>query len=99
MTDEAALRSGLHDRMTESVLSSLAEASQLFSHHEPKKVATIPVLKSGRVALEQANRSMGLALAEDEIDYLVDAFTKLGRDPSDVELMMFAPPRRHRAVC
>ncbi|MBL8936612.1 MAG: phosphoribosylformylglycinamidine synthase, partial [Archangium sp.] len=90
VTDEAALRSGLHDRMTESVLASLAEAGQLFSHHEPKKLATVPVLKNGRGALEQANRSMGLALAEDEIDYLVDAFTKLGRDPSDVELMMFA---------
>ena len=90
VTDEAALRSGLHDRMTESVLSSLAEASRLFAHHEPKKLATVPVLKNGRVALEQANRSMGLALADDELDYLVDAFTKLGRDPSDVELMMFA---------
>ncbi|MDP3505194.1 MAG: phosphoribosylformylglycinamidine synthase [Myxococcales bacterium] len=90
ITDEAALRTGLSDRMTESVLGSFKEADALFSHHAPRPLSTVAVLKQGRAALEQANRSMGLALAEDEIDYLVDAFTKLGRDPTDVELMMFA---------
>ncbi|MBC7995067.1 MAG: phosphoribosylformylglycinamidine synthase, partial [Rhizobacter sp.] len=88
--DEAALRTGLSDRMTESMLTSFQEADALFSHHAPRPLSTVAVLKQGRAALEQANRSMGLALAEDEIDYLVDAFTTLGRDPTDVELMMFA---------
>ncbi len=90
ITDEASLRVGLSDRMTESVLLSLSEADKLFAHHAPRPLSTVAVSKQGRAALEHANRSMGLALAEDEIDYLVDAFTKLGRDPTDVELMMFA---------
>jgi phosphoribosylformylglycinamidine synthase len=85
--DEAALERALHDRMTESVVK---EPSGLFAHHAPKPKATVPVLAQGRAALVAANGALGLALAEDEIDYLVDAFTKLGRDPSDVELMMFA---------
>ncbi|MBL8918155.1 MAG: phosphoribosylformylglycinamidine synthase [Myxococcaceae bacterium] len=90
VSDEAALRAGLHDRMTESVLAAYGEADRLFAHHAPKPLTRVPVLTGGRGALEAANRALGLALADDEIDYLVDAFTKLGRDPSDVELMMFA---------
>jgi phosphoribosylformylglycinamidine synthase len=85
--DVAAL---LHDRMTESVLREPAAAAGLFAHTPPKPLATVPVLGLGRAALEAADSSLGLALSEDEIDYLLDAFRSLGRDPTDVELMMFA---------
>ncbi|MEO8214758.1 MAG: phosphoribosylformylglycinamidine synthase, partial [Myxococcales bacterium] len=90
ITDEGALRAALHDRMTESVLVSAAEASALFAHADPRPAATIPLRADGPAALEAANRAMGLALAPDEIAYLVDAYQTLGRDPTDVELMMFA---------
>ncbi len=80
----------LHDRMTESVLPDLVSAEKLFERHVPRPLATVAVLQEGRAALEQANTSLGLALAPDEIDYLVENFTRLGRDPTDVELMMFA---------
>jgi phosphoribosylformylglycinamidine synthase len=80
----------LHDRMIETVLDDINEAESLFSHHQPAPLNTIQVLEAGRDALNTANQQLGLALAEDEIDYLVEHFKKLGRDPSDVELMMFA---------
>lgn len=80
----------LHDRMVESVFRDFAEAAQLFRHDTPKPFGCVDVLDGGRVALERANITLGLALADDEIDYLVDSFTRLGRNPSDVELMMFA---------
>ncbi len=80
----------LHDRMTESVLPSLADAQQLFTHLEPVPMEQVDVLGGGKAALEQANKDWGLALAADEIDYLVNAFTQAGRNPTDVELMMFA---------
>ncbi|MFT3721176.1 phosphoribosylformylglycinamidine synthase [Pseudorhodoferax sp.] len=80
----------LHDRMTESLLADRAQAARLFSVLEAEPMAHVDVLAGGRAALEAANRSFGLALAEDEIDYLLDAFTRLGRNPTDVELMMFA---------
>jgi phosphoribosylformylglycinamidine synthase len=80
----------LHDRMTESVLDSLDAAEALFRHYAPQPLATVDVVEKGRAALVAANGEMGLALSEDEIDYLVDAFTKAGRNPTDVELMMFA---------
>ncbi|TBR37600.1 phosphoribosylformylglycinamidine synthase [Marinomonas agarivorans] len=80
----------LHDRMTESVLSSIDQASTLFKHSEPAPFSCVDILSGGRPALEQANQALGLALAEDEIDYLVASFIELGRNPSDVELMMFA---------
>ncbi len=77
--------------MTENVLDSIDAAAGLFAHHAPQPFATVPVLAQGKAALERANAELGLALSEDEIDYLVDAFTgQLKRDPSDVELMMFA---------
>ncbi|HVU04385.1 MAG TPA: phosphoribosylformylglycinamidine synthase [Polyangiaceae bacterium] len=88
--DERALRRALSDRMTESVLGSLPEASALFRREEPKPLRTVDVQTGGRAALERANGEMGLALSPDEIDYLVDAFRSLGRNPNDVELMMFA---------
>ncbi|TNF36209.1 MAG: phosphoribosylformylglycinamidine synthase [Gammaproteobacteria bacterium] len=80
----------LHDRMVESVLSSMDEASALFSQHEPRPLSSVDVIAGGRDALVLANRELGLALADDEIDYLVDSFRGLGRNPTDVELMMFA---------
>ena len=80
----------LHDRMTEQVLRDPAEAAALFHHAAPKPLATVPALAEGRAALATANRNLGLALSDDEIDYLLDAFHALGRDPTDVELMMFA---------
>ncbi len=80
----------IHDRMTESVLASEADAEVLFSQAAPRPLRTIDLLGGGRDALVEANQSLGLALAADEIDYLVHSFTGLGRNPSDVELMMFA---------
>ena len=80
----------LHDRMTESVFATRAEAEQLFSALEAAPMEFVDVLGGGRAALETANRQWGLALADDEIDYLVDAFKGLARNPTDVELMMFA---------
>ncbi|MCU1750782.1 phosphoribosylformylglycinamidine synthase [Pseudomonas sp. 6D_7.1_Bac1] len=80
----------LHDRMTQIVLENLEQAAGLFSHSEPKPLTAIDVLGGGRAALEKANVELGLALAEDEIDYLVNAFVGLKRNPHDIELMMFA---------
>ncbi|MEW5885336.1 MAG: phosphoribosylformylglycinamidine synthase [Pseudomonadota bacterium] len=80
----------LHDRMTESALPKRADAQRLFAELPAAPLEHVDVLGAGRVALEQANRAWGLALAEDEIDYLLAAFVGLGRNPSDVELMMFA---------
>ncbi|MBX3249332.1 MAG: phosphoribosylformylglycinamidine synthase [Myxococcales bacterium] len=92
---DAALLARVHDRMTESVLEREEDAARLFERHEPRPKATIPLFaergfEAGRAALEAANATMGLALAPDEIDYLVRSFHELGRDPTDVELMMFA---------
>ena len=84
------LRAKLHDRMTESVFGDLDACAALFRHEEPRPMNSIPVLAAGRSALVTANQYLGLALADDEIDYLVTAFTTLGRDPHDIELMMFA---------
>ncbi|HRZ52979.1 MAG TPA: phosphoribosylformylglycinamidine synthase [Candidatus Contendobacter sp.] len=86
----AALRPLLHDRMTEAVLGPDDDPAVLFAHAEPAPLATVDVLGGGREALMTANRTLGLALSEDEIDYLLDSFTRLGRNPTDVELMMFA---------
>ncbi|WP_341903881.1 phosphoribosylformylglycinamidine synthase [Polaromonas sp. YR568] len=80
----------LHDRMTESVLSSREEAAKLFIELKGAPLQSIDVLAGGKAALERANSEFGLALAADEIDYLVNAFSQLKRNPTDVELMMFA---------
>ena len=88
--DRQTVAAVLHDRMTQLVLGALEDAAGLFSHAEPKPLTAVDVLGGGRAALEQANVQLGLALAEDEIDYLVKSFTELGRNPHDVELMMFA---------
>ena len=80
----------LHDRMTQSVLYSVEEAEVLFEEHTPKPLQSIDILGGGREALVQANQEFGFALSADEIDYLVESFKQLGRNPHDVELMMFA---------
>ena len=80
----------LHDRMVEAVVYDLQQAAALFSSRQPAPMRSVALLANGREALVAANAELGLALAEDEIDYLCDSFTRLGRDPSDVELMMFA---------
>ncbi|MFT5084540.1 MAG: phosphoribosylformylglycinamidine synthase [Lentisphaeria bacterium] len=80
----------LYDRMIETVFSDIDDASALFRQETPRPMTSVAVLAQGRTALVEANRSLGLALAEDEIDYLVESFVELGRDPTDVELMMFA---------
>ena len=80
----------LHDRMTESVLPNVDAAKALFTELPAEPMQQVDVLQGGQAALEKANTEWGLALAADEIDYLVDNFTKLGRNPTDVELMMFA---------
>ncbi len=80
----------LHDRMTESVAFERDAARHLFDPQPAPPLAHIDVLGAGREALVRANAEFGLALSDDEIDYLVDAFGRLGRNPSDVELMMFA---------
>ena len=88
--DRAAIAAAIHDRMTETVVAGYGEAAALFHHATPQPLSTIDVLGGGRSALERANVDMGLALSADEIDYLLAAFGKLARNPTDVELMMFA---------
>ena len=86
----ATLKGLLHDRMLETVLNNEEEANSLFTQQEPKPFTTIDILNGGRQALEQANIELGLALADDEMDYLVENFTALNRNPNDIELYMFA---------
>jgi phosphoribosylformylglycinamidine synthase len=80
----------LHDRMTESLLDNIDAAEQLFHHVAPQPLTSVDILAGGRAALVISNGALGLALSEDEIDYLVENFTRLQRNPTDVELMMFA---------
>ncbi|WAJ71520.1 phosphoribosylformylglycinamidine synthase [Catenovulum adriaticum] len=84
------LQSILHDRMVEVVFEQTEQANALFAQSEPKPFTSIDVLNGGREALAKANVELGLALADDEIDYLVENFIKLGRNPNDIELYMFA---------
>ena len=86
----AAAGAVLHDRMVEQVLTNLDSAANLFNEASPAPLSCVDILQGGSVALAQANKDLGLALAEDEIDYLVAAFKDLQRNPTDVELMMFA---------
>jgi phosphoribosylformylglycinamidine synthase, single chain form len=90
LKERESLAALLHDRMTERVFHEMAGAELLFDEQEPRSLQSVPVQQEGRSALEAANGELGLALAPDEIDYLADAFSGLGRDPTDVELMMFA---------
>ncbi|MEM6785952.1 MAG: phosphoribosylformylglycinamidine synthase [Myxococcota bacterium] len=90
IADETALRADVHDRMTESVLNEPSEAAALFAPSAPRPLRTIPLGNDGPAALARANDALGLALSSDEQHYLVASYTALGRDPTDVELMMFA---------
>ena len=86
----AEIKPLLHDRMTETVLAATDDPAVLFARAEPAPLATVDILGGGREALASANQALGLALSEDEIDYLLDSFNRLARNPTDVELMMFA---------
>ena len=86
----SAAPAALHDRMTESVLATFDDAAALFHHYAPRPLATVDVINGGRAALEAANAELGLALSMDEVDYLIENFTRMGRNPTDVELTMFA---------
>ena len=85
-----ALGAAVHDRMVEAVSLELADAERLFASEAPRPLGVVALGNDGRGALGAANARLGLALSDDEIDYLVDAYQRLGRDPTDVELMMFA---------
>jgi phosphoribosylformylglycinamidine synthase len=89
-TEKAALIAVIHDRMTETVVSSFTDAEKLYHHADPKPLSTVDILQGGQAALEAANNDMGLALSPDEVDYLVENYIKMKRNPTDVELMMFA---------
>ncbi|MGB0361004.1 MAG: phosphoribosylformylglycinamidine synthase, partial [Endozoicomonas sp.] len=87
---DAEVASLLHDRMTQAVFRTEDDVPRLFTVSEPAPITTVAVLERGRKELIIANQSLGLALADDEIDYLVESYQKLKRNPTDVELMMFA---------
>ncbi|MCJ8274203.1 MAG: phosphoribosylformylglycinamidine synthase, partial [Psychrosphaera sp.] len=80
----------LHDRMMETLFTELEDSHVLFKAEEPRELSSVDILGGGREALVKANVEQGFALAADEIDYLVDSFTALGRNPNDIELFMFA---------
>lgn len=88
--DKHSVAQLLHDRMVEVIFDTLDDAEILFSHHQPRPLHIVDIITGGRIALEVANVELGLALADDEIDYLLENFLQLGRNPTDVELMMFA---------
>jgi phosphoribosylformylglycinamidine synthase len=89
-TLQSGIREIIHDRMTQVVLLSTDDANLLFRRHPAKQLAHIDIQQHGHKALVEANSDLGLALSDDEIDYLLDAFTGMQRNPTDVELMMFA---------
>ena len=85
-----AVKAKIHDRMTEKVFPALHLLDVLFMHDAPKKLVEVPIMTEGRNALVRADKEMGLALSPAEIDYLVESFSALKRNPTDVELYMFA---------
>jgi len=88
--EQRTLKSLIHDRMTEAVFPSLDDAAKLYHSAQPAPLSSVDILGGGKAALQVANSDMGLALSPDELDYLVENFSRLGRNPTDVELMMFA---------
>jgi len=88
--ERAVIAALLHDRMLETVLTGFAQAGELFRHFAPQPLRSVDLLAGGRAALVEANGLLGLALSEDEVDYLVDLFCRAQRNPTDVERMMFA---------
>jgi len=85
-----ALAAPLHDRMTESVVQRVDDAARMFERHTPAPLGCVDILRGDRAALAAANGELGLALSDDEIDYLLAHYRGAGRNPSDAELMMFA---------
>ncbi len=98
LTELKLLQPLLHDRMTESMLGPdvllqagfYGVAKKIFFHSEPSPLSIVDIMNGGKAALDTANSDMGLALSADEIDYLLENFIQMGRNPTDVELMMFA---------
>jgi len=88
--EKKALSLSLHDRMTEVSIFNLDDAQSLFSHLPPKPIQYAEIIEGGKQVLNDFNKKLGLALSEDEIDYLFNYFTSIKRNPTDVELMMFA---------
>ena len=88
--NQSAVLACVVDKMTESELSSIDEANTIFDNFEPRPFSNVDILNQGKTALEKTNIELGLALSDGEIDYLVQSFTKLERNPTDIELMMFA---------
>ena len=88
--ERSLLLSKIHDRMTETVFSKLDDARRLFTHFAPQPLSVIDLQEDGRSAIARANVELGLALSDDEVDYLAENFRRIGRNPTDVELMMFA---------
>lgn len=88
--EKSAVMVQIHDRMTQTVVANLADASQLYHQAEPTPLECVDIMNGGEAALEAANAALGLALSSDEVEYLVDNFRRIGRNPTDVELMMFA---------
>ena len=88
--DLAAIAADMHDRMTESWFAGEYDGHELFQELPNQPLQTVPLLQQGKAALIEANTELGLALSEDEMDYLADAYQKVQRNPTDVELMMFA---------
>ncbi len=88
--EKTEINSAIHDRMTEAILNQIEDAKLLFQHTPPAELNIVSISNSGKKSLILANETMGLALSSEEIDYLYHAFSELGRDPHDIELMMFA---------
>ena len=88
--NQSAVLACVMDKMTESELSSMDEAHTIFDNFEPRPFSNVDILNQGKTALEKTNIELGLALSDGEIDYLVQSFIKLERNPTDIELMMFA---------
>ena len=88
--EKTVLKAQIHDRMTEMVFGSFDDAKKLYHAATPAPLSSIDIMHGGKAALNAANNEMGLALSPDEVDYLLENFSKIGRNPTDVELMMFA---------
>lgn len=88
--EKLAVKQMIHDRMTETVVEKLEDAARLYHEATPAPLSTVDILVGGKAALNQANNDLGLALSPDEVDYLFENYTRMGRNPTDVELMMFA---------
>ncbi|MDG1712975.1 MAG: phosphoribosylformylglycinamidine synthase, partial [Woeseiaceae bacterium] len=84
------IEQALHDRMTESVLANDNQADSLFIQQAPQPITVVELLTEGKSALQNANQELGLALSDDEIDYLCEHYQAMNRNPTDAELMMFA---------